>query len=726
MKAQNLLATVQKYPSFPIVMETYRQALADVFDMTALKSLLKDVRSRTIQVDDVETRSASPFARSLVFAYVAAYLYEQDAPLAERKAQALTLDRGLLAELLGQTELRDLIDIDVLEELEDDLQFRSETYRARDPDELHDVLRRVGDLDRDELALRASDDPSPWIDELIAARQALDVAVAGQRRLIAAEDAGLYRDALGVMPPSGVPDAFLQPVEDALLRLLRRYARHRGPFLAHEPAERFGLRSAQVVPALDVLIASGELVRGEIRPGGAEPEFCDTDVLRRLKRRNLAKLRDDVAAVDGAAMALFLPRWHGVFEGRQGMLRLREALSQLQGLPLSWNLLDGTILPSRVAGYTSAMLDTLAASGELVWIGAGRSGKSDGRIAVFLRESARDLIPYPDDYAPPSPVHAEVLGCLDDRGASFMMEIQDWMDDELPDTPSTEIIAAVWDLVWDGQVTNDTFAPLKGLGRTSSRRRSSQLRSSSPSTGGRWSLVRQLARKKTNVTRHTIARARLLLERYGVVNRSVAAAEGVPGGWSTLYKVYRELEEQGQVRRGHFVDGLSGAQFALSGAIDRLRSCRDEAEDRDSTASADDVLILPASDPANPYGAQLPWPEPGNPDLAAPRRVSGAFVILVRGVPALYAARNGRVLLSFPLGLRKTPGALDVAIRALFRLPRTGRSKLTVVEKIDGVNVLESPFLEDFRNAGFGTDYRGLVDVRPPGSETKDAVNRRA
>ncbi|MEM8817348.1 MAG: DEAD/DEAH box helicase [Pseudomonadota bacterium] len=719
LKAQNLLATVQKYPSFPIVMETYRQAMADVFDMDGFKNLLRELRSRSVRVTDVETSSASPFARSLVFAYVAAYLYEQDAPLAERKAQALTLDRNLMSELLGQSELRDLIDIEVLDELESDLQYLSERYRARDADELHDVLRRLGDLSAAELERRATDDPAPWIAALVEERRAIALPVAGERRYVAAEDAGLYRDALGVAPPAGVPDAFLEPVDDPLTTLVRRFGRHHGPFLTRDIAHRFALPEALLRPVLDALETAGLLKRGEIRPGGAETDWCDAEVLRRLKRRNLAKLRDDVAAVDGATLALFLPRWQAVNEQRSGLPALREAVLKLQALPLPWSLLHSVILPARVAGFRSDMLDTLAASGELVWVGAGASGGSDGRVALYLREQVRDLLPRRGDYAAPTELHTQILECLHDRGASFLLDIEEWIEDEQGTLDRQALQSALWDLVWDGQVCNDTFAPLMNLRRKSTRRRTSRLSAVSPAAGGRWSLVRQLTRKTPNPTRETIARARLLLERYGIVSRRIAAAENVPGGFSALYKVYRELEEQGQVRRGHFVDGLEGAQFAYAGAIDRLRACRDEAEDRDTPVGAADIVILAVMDPANPYGSELPWPPVAAPDLTTPRRVAGAWLILVRGKPAFYAARNGRALISFPDTFLQAGGALEAAIESLRNLPRGTRRGLLVIEKIDGVNVLESPLLPAFKTAEFGTDYRGLVDVRPPGQSPK-------
>ena len=727
MKAQNLLATVRKYPSFPIVMETYRQAMADVFDMRGLKALLGELRSRSVQVNDVETQSASPFARSLVFAYVAAYLYEQDAPLAERKAQALTLDRKLMSELLGQGELRELIDAEVLAELEDDLQSLSDRYRARDADELHDLLRRLGDLDAEELRQRANADPGEWLETLLRERRAIQIRVAGQQRYAAAEDAGLFRDALGVAPPGGVPDAFLTPVSDALTVLIRRYARHHGPFLTADLAARYALPKGVLTPVLETLTTAGLLTRGEIRPGGAEIDWCDSEVLRRLKRRNLAKLRDDVAAVDSATLALFLPRWHGINEGRSGIVALKEAIGKLQGLPLPWALLESVLLPARVSGFRSEMLDTLAASGELVWTGTG--GSKSGRIVLYLREQVRDLLPRDDNdgsaYEPPSALHAQILGCLDDRGASFLVDIEDWIEDEQPGFDRGELKSALWDLVWGGRICNDTFAPLRNAGSKNRRRGRARMLAPAHAAGGRWSLVRQLTRKTANPTREAIARARLLLERYGIVSRRAATAESLSGGFGALYKIYRELEEQGQVRRGHFVDGLEGAQFAYAGAVDRLRGCREEAEDRDRAVNPGDVVVLAAMDPANPYGAVLPWPGVAAPELATPRRIAGAWLLLVRGKPVLYAARNGRTLISFPESFDTASGTLEAAIEALRNLPRGTRKGLLVIEKIDGVNVLESPLLPAFKAADFGTDYRGLVDVRPPGrGSVRDAEQR--
>ena len=705
LKAQNLLATVRSYPDFPIVVETYRQALADVFDLDGLKSLLADIRSRAVTVEDVETRSASPFARSLVFAYVAAYLYEQDAPLAERKAQALTLDRALLGELLGQAEMRDLIDPEVLAELEAELQHLADGYRARDADETHDLLRRLGDLSTAELADRCTANPATWLEELGRQRRAVEIRVAGEPRWIAAEDAGLYRDALGAAPPTGLPDAFLAPVERPLEWLLKRFARHHGPFLTRDPADRLGLRQAQVDAVLRVLETDGVLLRGEVRPGGAELDWCDAGVLRRLKRRNLARLRDEVAAVDTPALAAFLPAWHGVHDKRQGTERLIEVVGQLQDLSLPWSVWSTVVLPSRVAGFRPDLLDTLAASGRIVWVGRGASGARDGRIALYLRNQVGDLLEL-EDYEPPTALHAAVLDSLDKNGASFLVEIEA----AVHAASATELRETVWDLVWAGQITNDTFAPLRDLGRSSPRRGRLRRGTGELLAGGRWSRVTGLVPGAPEPTARAVARTRLLLDRYGIVSRDCAGSEGLPGGFAPIYKVLREMEEQGRVRRGHFVDGLAGAQFAYAGAIDRLRAFRAETEERDAVVSTEDVVVLAVTDPANPYGALVPWPEPADAAKAKPRRVVGAWVLLARGRPLMYAGRRGRHLITFPAALRDEDGALAAAIEALRTLPR-GRG-LLVVEKIDGIPVAESTLVEDFRRAGFSTDYRGLIDIR--------------
>ncbi len=751
LRAQTLLATVRRYPAFPILVETYRQALADVFDLPGLKDILAAVRARSIRVHEAETAYASPFARSLVFAYVAAYLYEQDAPLAERRAQALTLDRGLLAELLGQAELRELIDPRVLEELELELQHLADGRRARDADELHDLLRRLGDLTDAEVWARcepaacvtgegstsvctegadvreaarsapqgadaARTGPDEWLARLLNQRRAVSIRIGGEPRWIAAEDAGLYRDALGCVPPPGLPDAYLTQAEDPLERLLRRYARTHGPFPPREPALRLGLKPAQAEPVLRLLEARGDLVRGEIRPAGGEPEWCDSEVLQKLRRRSLARARDAVAPVDAAALGRFLPAWHGIGEDSRGADRLLESIVQLQGLALPWSELDRVLLPARVPGYRAHDLDLLAATGQVVWVGRGALGPKDGRVLVFLRSSGEWEAASGewDDAAGLSDLHRALTERLG-RGACFLTDLIQAVERSGLKAPRESLESALWDLVWSGRITNDTFAPLRALGGRGAGRRGRE-----PAlAGGRWSLVRDLTAGPETGSDHTgrlLARARMLLDRYGVVSREAVQAEGLPGGFAALYRVFKQMEESGAVRRGYFVEGLSGAQFALAGAVDRLRAARIEESPIDGFSSAD-VRVLAALDPANPYGSLLPWPETGAAKTgvggnATPKRSAGAWVVLVAGRPILYLGPGGRALTTFPVSIAPDGGELALALAAIRSLPVRGRKRL-LVQQIDGLPALSSPLCGVLIAAGFTPDFDALVPDLP-------------
>ena len=710
LKSQNLLAAVRKYANFPMVLETYRQALSDIFDIAALRGLLCDIQARRVRVHEVETPSASPFARSLVFAYVAAYIYEQDAPLAERRAQALTLDRNLLGELLGQSELRELIDADVLAQVEAELQRLTEERRARDADEIHDLLRHLGDLSVQEIALRARFPVREAVGQLAAERRAIEVSIAGDKRWIAAENAAAYRDALGVMPPPGLPQAYLQAPENPLEFLVHRFARTHGPFLSDEIARRLGLRPAQIEPALRNLANAGTLVRGEIRPGGIEEDWCDPEVLRRLKRRTLARLRDAVAPVDAATLGLFLPRWHELGCKREGLSRLREVVRQLEGLDLSWSALYADILPSRIAGFNVDMLDMLAATGQVVWVGRAPSGSKDGRIALYLREHVGELLTSANKEVLAEPVHSHILQQLESRGALFLFELEDAVSRQLPETGNQDFKVALWDLVWSGQVTNDTFAPLRSLGMRAGRSSRNARRGGSAMVGGRWSLVAGLHNDEISDTERTVARANLLLDRYGIVSREMVSVEGIPGGFGPVYKVLSAFEEAGRVRRGYFIEGLSGAQFARPGTVDRLRGvCPSDDPGLDLDGEQRDMVFLPAIDPANPWGSLLPWPETGDPGSGRrPRRVAGAWLLLFHGRPLLYVGAKGRQLMTFP-GYLTRPGIAKGAFEALHGLPKSLRRGTLIIEKIDGQPIAESEYYQLILSCGFVRDYRGVA-----------------
>ena len=731
-RAADLLAVASRYGSFPILVETYRECLSDVFDLDALREVLGGVARREIAVHAVETPRASPFASSLLFDYVAAYMYDGDTPLAERRAGALTLDRDLLRELLGQEELRELLDPDALGDLELDLQWLSPDRLVRTVDGVHDLLRRLGDLSLDEVAARL--DPAAGlvatdaIEDLERTRRVLHVRIAGEARIIAMEDIARYRDAAGVTPPVGVPDAFLGPVTGAMESLLARFARTHGPFLTPEPARRLGLPVGIVDDALERLLAAGSLLRGEFRPGGAEREWCDPDVLRLLRRRSLARLRREVEPVDPAALARFLPAWQGVapvqgpgadptpFRGNAALERLAEVVDQLAGVPIPASVLERDVLPARVPGYQPRLLDELGAMGEVAWVGRGSLGRDDGRVVLVRpgRDVLRPVGPADGVEQPIGELHDRIREHLGQRGASFYRAIAV----AARGRSDREVLDALWDLVWAGEVTNDTVAPLRALrwkrpsGSGGQRRpRPGRLTAlGPPEAAGRWSLVdgaedafAEGAPGIPTPTERLHAQALALLERHGVLTREAVASEGVEGGFSGVYPVLRALEDAGRIRRGYFVDGLGAAQFALAGAIDRLRAARDSAEGGRGQA----VHLLAAADPANPYGAALPWPRRGESDRRPLQRAAGAYVVLVDGIAALYLERGGATVQTLPAS--DDPDVAAAAVRGLAALVTGGRQRELVIRRIDGAPMAESPFRAVLLDGGFVAAYRGLT-----------------
>jgi ATP-dependent helicase Lhr and Lhr-like helicase len=707
LKSQTLLEVAKRYAQFPIVLETYRECLRDVLDLPGLTELLTKLHRRELTLVEVETPTASPFASSLLFDYVATYMYEGDTPNAERRAAALALDRELLRELLGQEELRELIDPGALETVEADLQRRSERTRAESVDALHDVLRRVGDLTADELGARVvpGADVAAWLEQLAGERRAVALRVGGERRWVAAEDAGLYRDALGAVPPSGLPDAFIADVPDAMERLARRFARTHGPFEAAALRERYRV---DLTPVLEGLEAAGELVRGELRPGGTQREFCDPEVLRRLRRASLAALRKEIEPADQRALARFLPAWQGVDRHPPtgaGVDRLREVLIPLQGLPLPLEVWERDVLPRRTGAYSPSWMDQLCASGEVVWVGAGALGRRSGRVALYFREDAALLGPPPGRTA--EPPAGEVHAALRDRlraGACFFTDLLA----DVAGVPTEELQEALWDLVWAGEVTNDAFAPLRSPRLTAApswsqraraeRRRtfSARRRGSQPAVQGRWSLTAPLFAREPDPTSRRRAQAELLLERYGIVTREQVLAEGIPGGFSSLYDQFAALETVGVARRGYFIEGLGGAQFALPGAVERLRAQRDDDEAP--------PVVLAATDPAQAYGAALKWPK--GESSRSPARQAGASVVLAGAEPVLYVERGGK-------GLQVLVGAddprLEPALAALADAVKRGRVRKLGIEKVDGEPVVGSPYEERLVELGFRPGPRRLT-----------------
>ncbi len=700
LKSQSLLEVARDFPRFPVVLETYREVLRDVLDLPALDELLRDLHSRKLSLVEVETPTASPFASSLLFDYVAAYMYEGDTPNAERRAAALALDRDLLRELLGQEELRELIDPEALESVEAQLQHRTEAGQAGDRDALQQVLRNVGDLTAAECEERVSEGYSAasMLTKLVDERRAAVVRINGEERYIAVEDAGLFRDALGVPPPAGLPETFLEQHPDPLAALVRRYTRTHGPFPTVQFASRYGI---DPMPALRELERAGNLVRGELLPGGSEREWCDSDVLRRVRRASLAHLRREVEPAGRDRFARFLRSWQNVDAHRAagaGPDRLREALVPLQGVTLTPKVWEEDVLPRRLGAYSPVWLDELCTSGEVVWIGAGARGRSDGRLALYFRDDVRLAGPPPANLKlekPEGEVHEAIRERLS-AGPDFWLDLLADLDH-----PPEELHAALWDLAWAGEVTNDAFSPLRAPRRratppTEQRgRRFARRRAAGAAVQGRWSLTAPLFANAPAAGPRLRAQAELMLERYGIVTRETVLAEGIPGGFSSLYAELGNLELLGTARRGYFVEGLGGAQFALPGAVERLRSLPYE----DGS-----FQLLAATDPANPYGASLPWPKPATG--RRPARTPGAHVLMRDGAPLIYIERGGRGLVRL---VELSADELTAAVHALAAEVAAGRLPKLALEKLDGDPVIGSGQEDVLLEAGFSRGPRKLT-----------------
>ncbi|MBF6298742.1 ATP-dependent helicase [Nocardia amamiensis] len=808
-RSAQLLDVARKFPEFPILLETVRECLRDVYDLPSLRELLGRVGRRQVRLVEVETATPSPFASALLFDYIGQFMYDGDSPLAERRAAALSLDSGLLAELLGRVELRELLDAAVIDQTERELQRLTPERRARDAEGLADLLRLLGPLTAAEAAERCEEQPAEWFASLVAARRALEVSFAGRSWWVAVEDAARLRDALGVPLPIGTPAAFIEPVADPLGDLIGRYARTHGPFGTEAAAARFGLGTAVAASALHRLVAEKRVVEGEFTPGAAGSEWCDVQVLRRLRRRSLAAARHEVEPVSTAAFGRFLPSWQHIGTGAlRGVDGVAAVVEQLAGVPIPASAWESLILPARVPDYTPAMLDELMATGEVIWSGHGAITAKDGWIALHLADQAPFTLAPPDeidlsdvqlrlltalgatfvpgtspgtadapagrepvtlDEPDPSAVdgsgeHADStggrsagraphiggdglransaahndewspigFGSPDDReqlgggqrlvpvpqggGAFYFRQLSDatgLLDDSV-------VVTALWELVWAGLVSGDTFAPVRALlsgtarsttahrtprrtprGRAYLPRPSMPTRSGPPSVAGRWSLLPERVSDNT-VRAH--ATADQLLERYGVLTRGSVQNEGVPGGFALMYRVLTEFEDRGRCRRGYFVDSLGGAQFSTTDVVDRLRSFDTERARPESRQPTGTVLALAACDPANPYGAALAWPKSDVEGGHRPGRKAGALVVLVDGELVLYLERGGKTLLTFT----EDPDARRGAAQALAGLVRHRRVDSLVIDRVNGDTVHGNTFAGFLTEAGFSTTPRGL------------------
>jgi ATP-dependent helicase Lhr and Lhr-like helicase len=645
-RAYDLLSVASRYPSFPMLLEAYRECLRDVFDIPAFLEVLRAIEKRQVRIHVADSRTPSPFAASLLFSYVANYIYDGDAPLAERRAQALSIDQEQLQDLLGDADLRELLDADAIAEVEEQLQALTESQRVRSADGIHDLLLRLGDLSRAELELRlASPDLMQSLERLLRARRILEVKVAREKRLIAIEDAARYRDALGIPLPPGIAPSLLAPITSPVLELIRRYARTHGPFTAHEAAQRFGLDVQPVEASLYALVLDGRIVEGGFRPAGVHREWCDAEVLRQIRRKSLARLRKEIEPVEQQMLARLETHWQGVLQKRRGLDALLDTIENLQGAPLPASLVESAILPARLQKYSPGDLDTLIAAGEVVWCGLDPLGEHDGRIGLYLADKIATLLPprTPREDSPLSEKEQAILDHLARSGAMFFAQLHDILGGGYPG----ETLDALWSLVWRGLITNDTFHALRAyVARPSSARPAKRQhnlpafrsrRTTPPSAQGRWALV-AAQDTTTSPTERSHALALQMLNRHGVVTRETVAQENVPGGFSAVYEVLKALEESGRVRRGYFVAGLGAAQFALPSAVDLLRSLRNKAQ-----PEKPEIVALAATDPANVYGSVLRWPQIPDDLTDATRSLTrsvGASVILRNGELIAYMRRN--------------------------------------------------------------------------------------
>ncbi|AXC09632.1 putative ATP-dependent helicase lhr [Acidisarcina polymorpha] len=742
-RAYDLLAVAARYPAFPMLLEAYRECMRDVFDMPAFLETLRAIANRQLRVHVVDSKTPSPFASALLFSYVANYIYDGDAPLAERRAQALSIDQEQLRDLLGDADLRELLDADAIAEVEEQLQALTETTRARSADAIHDLLLRLGDLSREELARRvASPSLLEHLTRLLRARRLLEVKIAGDKRLIAIEDAGRYRDALGVPLPPGIPTSLLGPVVTPVLELVRRFARTHGPFTLQEASSRFGLGNEQTEAALRSLLLDGRIVEGGFRPGGVHREWCDAEVLRLIRRKSLARLRKEIEPVEQQMFARLETHWQGVLQPRRGLDALLDAIENLQGAPLPASILESSILPARLTNYSPNDLDTLIAAGEVVWCGLEPLGERDGRIALYLSDKLSILLPprilVNDPDHPLSDREEALLGELGRSGATFFSQLHEAVGGGYPG----ETLDALWSLVWRGLITNDTFHALRAYttkpaaAKPAKRQHNVQTfrsrRTTPPSAQGRWALlpIAEAAPGAQEQTNWSHAIALQLLNRYGIVTRESVSQENLPGGFSAVYDVLKALEESGRIRRGYFIDGLGATQFALPAAVDLLRSLRNNVQ-----ADRSELVTMAATDTANAYGSVLRWPvvaedpetsEQANRSLT---RSVGASVILRNGDLIAYLRRNNPNLQVFLPAEEpdRSNAARDLAQFLSANGQREMRQQAAdhragmLITTINGQPAhlhLMSRHLQDagFRAAPLGLNLRRVL-LPPPGSE---------
>ncbi|MGO2166062.1 ATP-dependent helicase [Corynebacterium casei] len=745
-RAEQLLDVARKYPSFPIILETVRECLQDVYDVPSLVEVTRNIAHRKVRVAEVTTEQPSPFASSLLFNYTGAFMYEGDSPLAEKRAAALALDPALLAKLLGTVELRELLEPEIIAEVHAQLQRTDATRRAQTSEQVADMLRVIGPIPVDNVG-EHTDVPLQTLHQQLG-RRIMEVRIGGRVHLAQAQDAALLRDGLGIPVPPGIP-AQVETINDALDQLVSRWARTRGPFVLRELADAFSL---SVSIAHSSLNSMDSVIEGHYRQGINEVEYCANEVLRVIRSRSLAKARAQTEPVSPATFGRFLPDWNNVapvIEGATGNMRrpaLRGAdgvyavVEQLAGARLPASAWESMVLPSRVGDYSPVMLDELTSNGEVLVVGAGKAGSSDPWVMLLPADYAAGLVPILDaELSGLTGLQESILALLSRGGGFLFADI--YRDTSISnergldvgigpgaDAPTTDQVReALWGLVEMGLVSPDSFAPIRtrlsaqGSGRTAHRQKRRPQRSrlrmgrtsfaqtqranpTPPDMNGRWALTIPASH---DATARSAAQGEAWLDRYGVVTRGSVVSEDVLGGFALAYKVLSGFEESGKAMRGYVIEGLGAAQFSTPAVIDRLRGLSDSPDITGwpSGTTTPDTVVLAACDPANPYGAALPWPQQG------PSRAAGALVVLIDGLCAAHLTRGGKTLTTFfdqlPEGIDHGQ-ALEYVYRALMALISTGRLSPLVIEKANGASIFDSTIANQLRALGAGISPRGI------------------
>jgi ATP-dependent Lhr-like helicase len=669
LRAADLLSAVRQFEDFPIVIETVREVLNDVLDFPRFRSILSQVADGSIEVVTVQTEIPSPFAASLLFDFIAVYMYEHDQPREDRQSQYLAVNRELLSEVVDLDTVASLVRPEAITAVEADLQHTRPGYRARTPEELMELLIRVGDLTEEEVQMRVEGASAPMLAELGRNGRAVLMRRGGRPVWIAGENRALYAR-IGS--------------DEATTTILRRYVEHHGPVTTKELADRYDLSEDDVRRAAARWSSDRHMVRGKFRPpsmpGAGEPQWCYRPNIERIHRQTISLLRKEIQPCTLPEYVRFALAWHTAHATavHASQPDLSPILDQLAGLTLPAEVWEYHVAAARISGSPAsnpapshaAMLGALPG---YVWCGSG-----PGRMKVFPRGEGGIFLnpPTVNNEEEPGEAARRVLDYLRQHGASFLSDIRTGAHLSLQ-----ALNAALAELFWSGMITNDNLQEIFQLKRTTrvderipvepvqvvgphSRRRFSPVVQGArrairdlPGWLGRWSLIDHPAVLGNALTagERIMRQVDCTLQRYGILAREFLRREDLLP-WSLLAPELQRREMRGTVRRGYFVEGLSGMQYALPSAVEMLRRER-------SRPAPDEAILLNACDPINPYGPGVDLPFAGG----RVARTSSTMIAFVGGVPVLLSELNGTRLSTAP---DASDQEIELALQSLVNLTR--------------------------------------------------------